>query len=492
MGELKFALFALLFQAVLILLLGLFVEYKTDVVWEEKCQGLNQATCEDASHKEMGCLWSTEDNTCHGGESDNNVYPFFQDVHVMIFIGFGFLMTFLKRYGFSAVGFTYFLAAIVIQWSILTDGFWFKALTNNLDEKIKIHVESLVDADFACATVLISFGALVGKASPMQLLFIAFFEMIFYSLNYAIGMTQYKVADVGGSITLHSFGACFGLAATMMLSPRKKTKASALNGSNHTSDLFAMIGTVFLFMFWPSFNAALADGAGQQRAVLATIFSITASVAAGFGFSALFRPEHKFSMVDIQNATIAGGVAVGAVADLLVNTWSAGLIGFGAGFVSVFGYVYILPFMNARFGLFDTCGILNLHAMPGIMGGLISAIVAGRSDETEYGQDIGEIFAARKDGARSASEQAGFQLAFLFTTIGISVASGLVIGWFASLPYFNPPVVVFEDKEHWMVESDDEEEHHVHHHHGAHGDVIPLSEMGSDNKSRISVRVDSI
>lgn len=28
----------------------------------------------------------------------------FQDIHVMIFIGFGFLMTFLKRYGYSAVG----------------------------------------------------------------------------------------------------------------------------------------------------------------------------------------------------------------------------------------------------------------------------------------------------------------------------------------------------------------------------------------------------
>lgn len=42
----------------------------------------------------------------------------------MMFIGFGFLMTFLKRYGFSAVGINFVLAAFVIQWAMLVEG-WF-------------------------------------------------------------------------------------------------------------------------------------------------------------------------------------------------------------------------------------------------------------------------------------------------------------------------------------------------------------------------------
>jgi len=46
----------------------------------------------------------------------------FQDVYVMIFIGFGFLMTFLHRYGYSSIAFNMLVAAFAIQWSTITAG----------------------------------------------------------------------------------------------------------------------------------------------------------------------------------------------------------------------------------------------------------------------------------------------------------------------------------------------------------------------------------
>lgn len=46
----------------------------------------------------------------------------FQDVHVMIFIGFAYLMTFLKKYGFSSSGFNLLVAALTIQWAFLARG----------------------------------------------------------------------------------------------------------------------------------------------------------------------------------------------------------------------------------------------------------------------------------------------------------------------------------------------------------------------------------
>lgn len=47
----------------------------------------------------------------------------------MMFIGFGFLMTFLKRYGYGAVGLNFIIAAFVLEWSILVRG-WLEAGIN--------------------------------------------------------------------------------------------------------------------------------------------------------------------------------------------------------------------------------------------------------------------------------------------------------------------------------------------------------------------------
>ena len=44
--------------------------------------------------------------------------------------------------------------------------------------------------------------------------------------------------------------------------------------------------------------------------------------------------------VHIQNATLAGGVAVGAVAHMIIHPWGAVLIGLAAGASSTAGYEY--------------------------------------------------------------------------------------------------------------------------------------------------------
>lgn len=88
--------------------------------------------------------------------------------------------------------------------------------------------------------------------------------------------------------------------------------------------------------------------------------------------------------VHIQNATLAGGVAVGAVADMVLQPWGAMTIGGLAGMLSVIGFRYITPFLSSH-KLHDTCGVNNLHGMPGLMAGIASIIVAFMANKQEYG-----------------------------------------------------------------------------------------------------------
>ena len=39
-----------------------------------------------------------------------NLYPCFQDIHVMVYIGFGFLMTFVKTMSFTALSFNWIIS----------------------------------------------------------------------------------------------------------------------------------------------------------------------------------------------------------------------------------------------------------------------------------------------------------------------------------------------------------------------------------------------
>ena len=56
-----------------------------------------------------------------------------------------------------------------------------------------LHLCSLLGADFAAAAVLITFGALIGKVSPLQLMLIAFIEIVFFVLNERLGVGMLQV-----------------------------------------------------------------------------------------------------------------------------------------------------------------------------------------------------------------------------------------------------------------------------------------------------------
>lgn len=102
-------------------------------------------------------------------------------------------------------------------------------------------------------------------------------------------------------------------------------------------------------MFWPSFNGALASGAQQHRTVINTVLAITGSAMGAACVARIYMG--KLEMEIMLNATLAGGVAVGSSADLLVNPGVALLVGMLGGLLSAVGFKTIGPWLSDKIGL---------------------------------------------------------------------------------------------------------------------------------------------
>ncbi|KAM5200863.1 ammonium transporter Rh type B isoform 2-T3 [Hipposideros larvatus] len=375
----------------------------------------------------------------------------------MVFVGFGFLMAFLQRYGFSSVGFTFLLAALALQWSTLVQGF----LHSFHDSHIHVGVESMINADFCAGAVLISFGAVLGKTGPSQLLLMALLEVALFGINEFVLLTLLGVKDAGGSMTIHTFGAYFGLALSRVLYRPQLEKSKHRLSSVYHSDLFAMIGTIFLWIFWPSFNSAPTTlGDGQHRTALNTYYSLTASTLSTFALSALVGGDGRLDMVHIQNAALAGGVVVGTSSEMMLTPFGALAAGFLAGTVSTLGYKFFTPFLESKFKVQDTCGVHNLHGMPGVLGALLGALVAALATHEAYGDGLQSVFPLIAEVRRSATSQAVYQLFGLFITLMFAIVGGSLGGLLLKLPFLDAPPEskCYEDQLYWEVPGEHEDE----------------------------------
>merc|ERR1719267_372938 len=325
-------------------------------------------------------------------------------------VGFGYLMTFLKLYGMGAVGFTFIITVLAVQINILLAA----KLTPDPTDKPVIDGTALMDGNFGAATILISYGCMIGKASPAQLVILTVIESVIFQINRNyICFDQFGLEDAGGTIVIHLFGAYFGLAATKVMG--KPKDALGAEGTNTTSDVLSLVGTVFLWLYWPSFNGGGFTGTPTDcvRAISNTVIGLLASCTSTFITSGLING--RLNPVDIQNATLAGGVAVGAIARLKIGIGWASVVGATGGVISTLGYNVIQPFLQSKIGLHDSCGVHNLHGIPALFGGLISIVF---------------VEATRADTAdlNDAGKAGAYQAAVLGITSAIAIGAGCITG----------------------------------------------------------------
>lgn len=427
------------FQVLFIVLFGLFVKYDDE---------FHKAIIEETDPILKAQMIAAQDAEL------TRSFAWFQDVHVMIIVGFGFLMTFLKRYSWSSLGFNFLFTAFTVQWGILVQGWFFDSAhaghhgndshTGSDIEALKfIHVDlfAMIEAEFSAGAILISFGAVLGVASPVQLLIMILLEIVFYKLNAYILLSIFSISDIGGSMVIHAFGAYFGIAVARCLFKKGHIDNPAEGGEYH-SDIFSLIGTVFLWMFWPSFNSAPGPDTDLTRymAVVNTYLALTASCMMTYATSIWATPGRKITMEHVQNATLAGGVAMGTAASMPVQPFGALIIGGVAGVLSTSGYSFIKPALANAINIHDTCGVHNLHGMPAVLAAIAGVITCAAGYHT--------------DAFESGREQALYQLAALGVTLGLSIVGGAITGFIMNIPIWEQleHEEYFEDGKYWEMD----------------------------------------
>jgi ammonium transporter Rh len=325
------------------------------------------------------------------------------DIMAMLLLGFGFLMVFVRKYGRSAITATYLLVSVAIPVYFMKDSLGiFGGASSDIDK--------LILAEFGAASLLICAGAVLGRLKMHQYILLALLFIPFYALNEWLllfgGLTwiaKGSFVDTGGSIVIHAFGALFGIGVAYSMTTRKEYETPI--ESDATSDRFSLVGSMILWVFWPSFCAALVALEDIPLTIVNVIIALCGSTLATYMASLKLRG--KISIADIANAVLAGGVAIGSTCDR-VSAPIAFVIGLLAGALSTFGFAVIQGWFQDVKKKIDTCGVLHLHGLPGLFGGLVAVIAVNGIDK-------------------------GAQVTGILITVALAPLSGLVVGKVLSL-----------------------------------------------------------
>lgn len=249
-----------------------------------------------------------------------------------------------------------------------------------------------------------------------------------YTLNTTIVYQILNTFDAGGSITVHTFGGYLGVGVSRILSC--KARPTMVLPKCKITSTMAFIGVFFLWMYWPSINAGYYSSTPFERSliILNTILTLTGSCVGAFATSALFR--HKFTLTDIFNASLGGGVVIGAASGLVTNPGASLAIGFFSGIIETFCFMKLNHYLEEKIGLYDTCGVHTSHGITGILGGIVSAIVLASYQVSPLAEEYVPLvpFHPNPIPERDYADQAGIQIASTFISVGMGLITGIIAG----------------------------------------------------------------
>jgi ammonium transporter Rh len=403
----------------------------------------------------------TEFNLISGWEIDIK-YKLFQDINIMIFLGFGFLRSFLKHHSWTSIALTFiggvlsfeFGLFILICWGGIFKPGWSPGLFN---------FGHFLDSNYCSAAIVISLGAVLGKISLSQYIFMILFETIFSTFNYVLLRQKLRIIDVGGALTIHLFGSIFGAIFSLISfgskNERERIKKSIHFGSNYNSNIFALFGTLILITYWPSFNTSLVnDDEYKFQGVINTYLAILGSIVGTFCISPICNLG-KIKIKDILNSSFSGAIIVAGCCHIIKHLWVSILSGVIGGGLTTY-LCNIISDRLKRKGFHDTSDIIYYHGIPGFLGGIITTIYVGNQNQTQNKEDLYQLIGTIMNYSETIDENnnsinipdyAGKHFGSIFLTIVIALSSGFVAGFAIKFCNCNIALRYFNDSEFFDV-----------------------------------------
>eukprot|EP01017_Pseudomicrothorax_dubius_P023750 TRINITY_DN2531_c0_g1_i1.p1 TRINITY_DN2531_c0_g1~~TRINITY_DN2531_c0_g1_i1.p1 ORF type:complete len:221 (+),score=39.85 TRINITY_DN2531_c0_g1_i1:142-804(+) len=152
-----------------------------------------------------------------------NFFPYNQDIIVMTMIALAFFAAYISRNGKTAVTVSLATAAITIQVYILFRGFWKACFTGDWS-KVDLDFSYVINAFYCLFAVMITWIANIGRIGPFQMLLAAIVEAFLFALNEYICFDQVLGFDLGGSSSVYTFGAVYGLAISLINTPANASR----------------------------------------------------------------------------------------------------------------------------------------------------------------------------------------------------------------------------------------------------------------------------
>jgi ammonium transporter Rh len=95
-------------------------------------------------------------------------YSYTLNVAVMVLLGFGLIMTYLRSHSWSASAFSLLIVVLTMQYYILWNFFWSSVASNQFNRYVEITQEKIIRSLFASTAVLVSYGTVLGRVGPFE------------------------------------------------------------------------------------------------------------------------------------------------------------------------------------------------------------------------------------------------------------------------------------------------------------------------------------